>query len=368
MLTQFSTNILNTPIKPTNPINPAYPTDFNDLHALAGITKVNEIITHTINSPAFNISNALNICTALRAFNIEEFLSIDIPPRAMILDPIIPEQGLVMLYGKRGNGKTFCSIGIAVTVASGGHMLGHKWQADKPRKVLYVDGEMPATALQARMANIIAGYEFEIADPNNLQIITPDFQELGIADLATPEGQRVIEEHLAGVNLLILDNLSALCRTGKENESEAWIPMQRWLLSLRKRNISVLLVHHAGKNGGQRGNSKKEDLLDTVIALVRPHDYDPAEGARFEIHYDKARGFYGNNAKPFEVKIVQQEEQIIWQVSDIKDQQLDRVLELTLANYTQRQIADELQISAATVNRLLKKAKAKEEGKGEREA
>src|SRR6185436_7932703 len=127
---------------------------------------------------------------------------------------------------------------------------------------------------------------------NNLRIITPDIQTHGITDLSTIEGQRIIEEHLKDVKLLILDNYSALCRRGRENEAESWIPLQEWFLTLRRRGLSVLLIHHSNKSGGQRGTSRKEDLLDTVITLRKPENYDPREGARFEVHYEKARGFY----------------------------------------------------------------------------
>ncbi len=51
----------------------------------------------------------------------------------------------------------------------------------------------------------------------------------------------------------------------------------------------MIVVHHAGKNGEQRGISNREDLLDTSISLRRPADYSPAEGARFEVHVAKGR-------------------------------------------------------------------------------
>jgi hypothetical protein len=65
--------------------------------------------------------------------------------------------------------------------------------------------------------------------------------------------------------------------------------MQNWLLRLRRKGVAVLLVHHAGVNGRQRETSRREDALDTVIALRRPADYSPEEGARFEVHIEKAR-------------------------------------------------------------------------------
>lgn len=293
------------------------------------------------------------------AMNVKEFLEWDIPPRNMMLSPIIPEQGLVMLYASRGIGKTYVSLTIAYTVAAGGKMFGDKWTCENPYKVLFVDGEMPASVLQTRITDIAYSSELE-CDPDNLQIITPDRLPLGmcIPDLSTNEGQQFIEKHLDGVKLLILDNLSALCRTGKENDSESWVPMQGWLLSLRKRGISVLVVHHANKNGGQRGTSKKEDLLDTVIELKRSKDYNPEAGARFEVHYTKNRGFFGEDAKPFEAWLTDVNGKTYWKVTEIEDSQLDTAMALQREGLSQRDIGEEMGVSAATVCRLLKKGKS----------
>jgi hypothetical protein len=43
----------------------------------------------------------------------------------------------------------------------------------------------------------------------------------------------------------------------RENDSDAWSPIQQWLLQLRRRGLSVLIVHHASKTGGQRGSADK---------------------------------------------------------------------------------------------------------------
>jgi hypothetical protein len=51
--------------------------------------------------------------------------------------------------------------------------------------------------------------------------------------------------------------ISTLCRSGKEDESDSWLPIQNWLLSLRSLGKSVLKIHHAGKSGQQRGTSRR---------------------------------------------------------------------------------------------------------------
>src|SRR5436190_3632773 len=47
----------------------------------------------------------------LVALNVVEFLSREIPPREMLLAPILPTQGLVMLYSWRGVGKHIRPLG-----------------------------------------------------------------------------------------------------------------------------------------------------------------------------------------------------------------------------------------------------------------
>ncbi len=71
------------------------------------------------------------------------------------------------------------------------------------------------------------------------------------------------------IKLVIVDNLSSLVRSGKENEAESWIPIQEWALSLKRKGVSVLFIHHSSRSGTQRGTSRREDLLDTLISLRR---------------------------------------------------------------------------------------------------
>jgi hypothetical protein len=64
-----------------------------------------------------------------------------------------------------------------------------------------------------------------------------------------------------------------------------------------------LLVHHSGKSGEQRGTSRREDVLDTVIGLRRPEHYEPQQGARFEVHVEKSRAHFGDARRPFEASL-----------------------------------------------------------------
>ncbi len=52
----------------------------------------------------------------LRAVGIHEFMSMEIPPRETVLDPILKVGGLGMCYAPRGIGKTFFSLSFAYPV------------------------------------------------------------------------------------------------------------------------------------------------------------------------------------------------------------------------------------------------------------
>ena len=288
----------------------------------------------------------------LRPLDLREFLELSVKPREMLLDPILPEKGLAMLFAMRGVGKTFVALGMALAVSSGTKFL--KWTVSKPRRVLLADGEMPAAALQERLASMIASAGIDF-DPGNLKILAADLiEDGGIGNLASPDTQHDLDQWLDGIDLLILDNLSSLTAVVRDNDAKSWGPVQEWLLKLRRRGISVLIVHHAGKGGQQRGTSRREDVLDTVISLRHPTDYSPTEGARFEVHYEKHRHFHGADAEPFEAKLEVRNNEPVWVIRELADVDRARVQALAEEGLSIRDIAEETGLSKSAVHQIKK--------------
>jgi putative DNA primase/helicase len=153
--------------------------------------------------------------------------------------------------------------------------------------------------------------------------------------------------------LLILDNLSALTECS-ENAGDAWLPMKRWLLKLRRRGIAVLFVHHAGLKGHARGTSRREDSLELVMALRRPEDYSPEQECRFEVHIEKLR--HQADQTPFEATIRNGR----WSrrpVDDAARELFDRAIGLFATGTSVRDAASILGISKSEAGRLRKEAK-----------
>jgi len=359
------------------PEQQAQATDFNDLHRLAGPDAVRAQIDNALENfttePAGPANDAPETDEGERqqqkgkrdkppikpakAFSIAEFLRLKMPPRVNLLSPWLPAQGLAMVYAPRGIGKTFFGLNVAYAVASGGQFLC--WKAEAAMRVMYIDGEMPAVTMQERLAAIVNSHEAEAAD-DALLIVTPDMQDgEPMPDLSTIEGQAAIAPLLEGVRLIVVDNISTLCRTGTENESDSWDVVQMWALKQRSAGRSVLFVHHAGKTGAQRGTSKREDVLDTVIALRRPGDYTPGQGASFEVHFEKARGFSGDEAEPMLCALDEDEHgKAVWTWRKLELATFDKVVSLANEGLTPADIAEQLDINKSTVSRHLKKARS----------
>ena len=230
-----------------------------------------------------------------------------------------------------------------------------KWKAPRAHKVLHVCGELVASELQARL-RIIAGRTPDPGHCLNYRLLSSDLHEYGIPDLASSEGQAAIERVLGDTELLILDNISTLFRAGVENEAQSWVPVQNWFLKLRRRGVTVVVVHHAGKGKEQRGTSKREDILDVVLCLRTPDDYDPAiDDARFDVRFEKGRGLRSAQKEPFEAKLETRDGEAVWITRDIEESRSEAIRDLQAEGKSIRQIAETLRLSKSSVQRALQK-------------
>ena len=284
----------------------------------------------------------------LELIGYDEFTARKFPPAVHLLDPWLTLPGLSMVFAERGVGKTMFTASVALAVSTGTSFLG--WKAGRPRRVLIIDGEMPAADLKERYLRLAEAMGCS-PSPENLVFLSADLSLNGLPDLGTNEGQRALEAYLQGFDLIIIDNLSTLVRSGAENEADSWGIVQEWAIRQRSAGRSVLLVHHSGKNGAQRGTSRREDVLGTVIQLKRPAGYTAADGAKFEIHFTKTRGFYGPAAEPIEAQLHSEGR---WSWSPVNQAQAGLAAELFQQGETVRDIAMKLGVSTSTISKWLK--------------
>ena len=121
---------------------------------------------------------------------------------------------------------------------------------------------------------------------------------------------------------------------------------------------TFLFIYHCNKSGGQRGTSRREAILDTVIQLKRPNDYKTEEGSVFEVHFDKARGIHGDAAKPFLARMEEDENGILkWSHQTLEATNYEKVVKMLMDDMEVKDIAEELGISKTAVYVHRKNAK-----------
>lgn len=283
------------------------------------------------------------------ALTTEEMINLPVPSKQYILHPWLPLKGLTMIHGQRGNGKTWLALSVAYAAATGKELLG--WAVEKPWRVLYIDGEMGKNYLQERISQL---------GPvsNDLLWLIPEqyhSRDKSMPDLASVEGQEEIDRIVIQqkIDLVIVDNLSALIRTGEENAAESWMPIQSWALRHKGAGRSVIFIAHEGAHGGRpRGTSKREDLLDSTIGIKSQLDLAEGSESVFELKFTKHRGFHGEDAAMRIIRLTTESGTAEWS-SDLVKSKADRVKELKVKGYNQKQIGKELGMSQSAVSRLL---------------
>jgi putative DNA primase/helicase len=296
-----------------------------------------------------------------RALTVAEIMDLDIPPRQYLLKPWLLSSSLNMMFGQRGDGKTYLALWTAHAIANGTSFLG--WTSERAARVLYVDGELPSGELQARLRYL--------GTPDNLHVLSRnilwDEQNLALPDLATAEGRafldKIIEQH--GIEVVILDNISALVRSGVENDAESWAPIQDWMMTHRFRQRTFIILHHEGRSGKPRGTSKREDTLDTIIQTRKPAELQrTARESVFEISFTKSRSF--TDTRPVIARFSTVSGTAEWQHTYANNFMEAEVFEMLDAGEKQSEIAKRVKRSKSQISRIAAKYRLREQNEEKR--
>lgn len=283
----------------------------------------------------------------VNCISMTDILNMDIPKSKALLSPWLTERSLSMVFAERGIGKTYFALNCAYALSTASSFLHYK--AEEPVNVLYLDGEMQSYLMKERLT----GISQELGATERLHIGNPDLQgDDGMPDLSTVEGQAKINTSIEEFNakVIFVDNISTLCRSGNENEGDSWKPIQNWAIYHRSQGRSIVFIHHANKSGEQRGSSGREDVMDNVIRLRRPDDYDESkDGAKFEIHFTKARSLFGDDTKPMTASFNKDGS---WSVEEHKTRR-EQAFDMYNQGLLQKEIAEVLGVNKSTVSKWL---------------
>jgi putative DNA primase/helicase len=127
------------------------------------------------------------------------------------------------------------------------------------------------------------------------------------------------------------------------------------LLELRFAGISTIMLHHTNKEGGQRGTSAREDNIDASILLKQPHDYIPEDGARFIVHFSKARVPTKDLklVSDTEIKLIEDESgNYLWVHTNVRQERKLEVIKLLDEGLDQKSICDAVGYSKGQVSKI----------------
>ncbi len=306
---------------------------------------------------ALDAGKERNLNGTISALDERKFIKLEFPKRELLLDPWLPRPGLAMVYAPKGEGKTWFALAVVKAISRGQNLLG--WRCRSSSRVLYVDGELPGQSVQERLK------KFRASPPGSLHILCRDtylLRQETMPDLGEEEGRqeldRIIEQ--CQPDVIVLDTLSTLVRSGIENEAESWAPIQSWLLSHRWQGRTIIVMHHSGKSGQQRGTSKREDVMDTIIKLKKIPEACSSSESVFDLNYDKSRDFYGKNAEPMRLQFSTAKGRAKWRGGPLRDVQADKVDEMLKSGMTQKEIARELNLSPGRISQIVKNNRERE--------
>lgn len=236
-----------------------------------------------------------------------DWLRRDISRPEPLLGTWLTTTSRVMLYAPTGLGKTMLGLGLGMAIAAGAAFL--KWDGCRPRRVLYVDGEMSSRLLKERLAGEVERLRATLGKtgdwvPGNFYVLSHEDIE-NFAPLDTPEGREAIEEvirRIGGVDLIIFDNIMSLI-SGDMKDEEGWARTLPWIKSLTKRKVGEVWVHHTGHDGTHSyGTKTREWQLDTVIHAdtVKREDTDVS----MKLVFEKARERRPDNRAEFAEVVV----------------------------------------------------------------
>lgn len=183
--------------------------------------------------------------------------------RKYVIPDLLPSPSVVLIYGAGGDGKSVTAWTVAKHVAMGlPFVVRGKHVPVQQGPVLLLNGDQPLVQLQEQLIDVEIPAEAPVT-------VRTDWSLQRYAQFVS------LVESIRPA-LIVIDSLIG-CSGGKafdENKSDFATPLY-WLT--RNNGVlfpatTILLIHHANKQGGFRGTSAIRDAVDEVWALKRPSE------------------------------------------------------------------------------------------------
>lgn len=273
---------------------------------------------------------------------------------------------MLMVFAGRGVGKTYISLKLGHSIASGGNFLGY---STKQTRVVYFDGEMGNSAIARRMKTIDStqsnsrGLEKGMFCVHSFEDC-PMEQMWNLADFSHQKlYDQVIEKSKAEV--IIIDNINT-CHNLKgstDSDMNAWIRIQTWAIKKRSEGKLIIFVHHAGKSGAQLGTSQRENILDLIIELRKSRVDSQLGFNGIEWHVSKVRDLPPDKLKDMYIEYNVGLDGMEIYYSNLKEKRHAQARKWALGGFTKAQVSERLNMPKWEVEQAIKEAMPEVEDK-----
>lgn len=174
-----------------------------------------------------------------------------------VVDRLLPKEGITLLFGKGGIGKTWLVLDAARCIAGGLPFLG---LGTIKAPVIFIDFENPLAVLNSRTQKLGEGPGVYFWRANNDKMKAPR--------LDSQEWERYKE--LPEGAVLIFDTLRA-AQSKDENASNDMALIMNRLKELRDMGFTIILLHHTAKNSDYvaKGSTAIVDMADHNLGFTR---------------------------------------------------------------------------------------------------
>ena len=185
-----------------------------------------------------------------------------------LIEDIIPNESLIILYGPSGCGKTFIALDMTLHIA---HNIPWKKQSIiKQGIIIYCIGE----GINGISNRIKAWHDYNNCSLNAPFIILPieaiSFSEQINIDKMVSTIESITEQYELPVSMIVIDTLSKASVGYDENSSkDMGLFLYNFDIIKKYFNTTIMFIHHSGKNSykGMRGSSYLLGTVDTAIQV-----------------------------------------------------------------------------------------------------
>jgi hypothetical protein len=225
------------------------------------------------------------------SLTVSSWLDRPLPDRDFLLGKLLCTTSRLFIIGETGIGKTLFGAAIGGACAKGAAFLN--WEAGRPARVMFIDGEMPIETFKERMELIAACYGREIP------FFGYNREDLGFDGMPPPNtdaGQAWLRREIEAIkpDLIIFDSIMCLL-VGPMQDEATWAPMKPLVCELSARKIAQVWFNHANDLGKSFGDKTREWEMDTTGKLSKVEGDETA----IRLEFIKARHRTPANAGQF---------------------------------------------------------------------